>query len=212
MNSKIIPSIIAKNQRELDFRLNKTKKISKKFHLDIMDANFVKNKSLLFDFKIPKKMKYEAHLMIKNPKEWIEKNYKKVNLIIFHFESLKKNEIKNLIKFVKSKKRKVGISIKPRTKVNEIKNYLKGLDVILLMTVNPGSYGAKFLPYTLKKISEIKKVNSKIKVQVDGGINDKTILIARDFEIDSFVSGSYLQKAKDIKKAVSLLDKSIKRR
>ena len=211
MKSKIIPSIIAKNQRELDIRFDKIKGISKKIHLDIMDGKFVKNKSLFFDFKVSKKTKCETHLMIKNPKEWVEKNYKKVDIIIFHFESLKKNEVSNLIKFIKSKKRKVGISIKPKTKVSVIKNYLKDLDMVLVMTVNPGSYGAKFLPSTLKKTNEIRKLNSKIKIQVDGGINDKTILIAKNFRIDGFISGSYLQKAKDIKKAASLLNKLIKR-
>ena len=90
---QIIPSLIATSQKELDKRFNKVKKHFKIFHLDIMDGKFVKNKSLFFDFKLPRgKLKYRAHLMVKNPKKWIKENWKKVDLIIFHIKSCKNDK------------------------------------------------------------------------------------------------------------------------
>jgi len=122
MKKQIVPSLIAKTQKELDKRFNKVKKHFKTFHLDIMDGKFVRNKSLLFNFSLPKKgLKYEAHLMMKNPKKWIKENYKKSNLIIFHIKSCKNDkEIKELIKLIKSKRRKVGISLNPETLYHQI--------------------------------------------------------------------------------------------
>ncbi len=209
---KIIPSLIAKNQKELDKRFDKVKNYFKIFHLDIMDGKFVKNKSLLFDFIFSnRKFKYETHLMINNPREWIKKNWKKSDLIIFHVESLKNEvEVKEIIKLIKSKKRKVGIAINPETKVNKIISYLNLVDKILIMSVNPGRYGSKFLPNVLNKIKEIKKLNSKLKISIDGGINDKTILKILKLGIDSFVVGSYLQKSKNIKKDVLGLKEILK--
>ena len=204
---QIIPSLIANSQKELELQFNKVKKHFKTFHLDIMDGKFVKNKSLLFDFVLPKrKYKYEVHLMVKNPKKWIEENSKKSNLIIFHIESVKsEKEARAIIKLIKSKKKKVGIAINPKTNANKIIPYLKIIDRILIMTVNPGKYGAKFIPNTLKKVKEIKKINSKINIELDGGINEKSIFQAKNSGANYFSIGSYLQKSKDMKKSIESL-------
>lgn len=201
---QIIPSLIAKSQKELEKRFDKVKNISKVFHLDIMDGKFVKNKSLFFDFILPKKrFKYEAHLMVKNPESWVKKNWNKSDLIIFHIESLNnETEVKNLIKLIKSKRRKVGISINPRTKIKKITNYLNLIDMVLVMTVNPGKYGAKFLPDTLKKVKEIKKLKSRLNIEIDGSVNLKTINRASKSKANLFVVGSFLQKSKNPKKAM----------
>ena len=209
---QIIPSLIAKSQKELEKRFDRVKNCSKVFHLDIMDGKFVKNKSLSFDFKLPKKQfKYEAHLMIKKPEKWIKKNWKKSNLIIFHVESLKNEaEVKNLIKLIKSKRKKVGISINPKTKIKKIINYLNLIDRVLVMTVVPGRYGAKFLPDVLKKVKEIKKLKPKLNVEIDGSVNLKTINRASNSGANLFVVGSFLQESKNPKKAIGNLKKRIR--
>jgi ribulose-phosphate 3-epimerase len=200
----IIPSIIAKNQKELEKRIKKVKNSAKWLQLDVMDGKFVKNSSINFDFSLPKtKCRYEAHLMVKNSESWIEKNAKKVNTIIFPIESAKDPD--KLIKLIKNKKKKTGMSLNPRTKIDRIKKYLKKVDLILFMTVNPGKYGAKFLPSVLKKIKELRKI-SKIEVEVDGGINPKTIGKASKAGANRFVVGSYLQKAGKVNKAVRKLE------
>jgi len=175
-----------------------------------MDGKFVKNKSLMFNFKLPKRgLNYEAHLMVKNPRNWIKNNHKKVDTIIFHIETCKnENGVKELIKLVKLKRKKFGIAINPRTKVEKIKAFLVSINMVLVMTVNPGKYGAKFLPYTLKKIKELRKLKPRLNIEVDGGINDKTISLAKKSGANSFVVGSYLQKSKDVKKAIEKLNKN----
>src|SRR3989344_5593738 len=167
MNYKIIPSVIAKSQKELDERFSKISSLSKTIHLDLLDGKFVKTHSLDFDFNTESPKNYEAHLMIKNPEPWIRDNAKNTKTIFFHFESTKSPE--KIIKLIKSKKRKVGIAINPKTPSKKIFPFLKQVDVILVMTVNPGHYGAKFLPSMLNKISEIRKADKKINIQVDGG-------------------------------------------
>jgi len=184
---KIIPSIIARNQKELD-KIIKKVSFAPLMQIDIMDGKFVKNKSFDFDFTLPKK-KYEAHLMVKDPISWIKKHGKKVNTIYFHYEAVK-NHIE-VIKEIRKIKKKVGIAINPKTKVDKIKKLIKYVDNVLIMTVYPGKYGAKFLPFTTKKIQELKKY--KVTIEVDGGISNKTITQAKDANL--FISGSYLLKS-----------------
>ena len=207
MKTKVIASIIAKNQKELNERLKKTAPV-RNFQLDVMDGKFVKNKSLMFDFKLPKvKGNYEAHLMIKNPELWIKKNAIKVNTIIFHYEAVK--DVGKTIKLIKSKKKRVGIAINPNTSIEKIKPYLDQVYLILIMTVHPGKYGAKFVLSTLKKIKQLRKMKRKLNIEVDGSINDKTVIRVIKAGANMFVSGSYLQKSKNIKDSVAKLKKAL---
>ena len=211
MKKQIIPSLIAKNKKELDKRFDKVKPHSKVFQLDIMDGKFVKNKSLMFDFSLPKGKKYEAHLMVKNPESWISRNWKKADLIIFHIESLKSNsKVREIIKLIKLKRKKIGIALNPTTKVKRIIPYLNSINMILVMTVIPGRYGSKFLPNTLKKVKEIRKLKPKLNIEVDGGINDKTISKTKKAGATSFIVGSYLQKSEDVKTSFKFLEDKLK--
>jgi len=201
MKPEIIPSIIARGQRELDSRISKVSRHFEWLQLDVMDGKFVKNKSLMFDFKLPKtKCKYEAHLMMKNPLPWIEKNWGKVDTMIIHREVFeKKSELHEMIKIILSKDVKVGLAINPETKVNELEPFLDEIDLVLFMTVNPGHYGAAFLPKVLDKVKQLKlKHNFKGEIEVDGGINNKTIHATLRAGANRFVVGSYLQKAKNV--------------
>ena len=211
MKTAIIPSLIAKNQKEFDKIFGKVKSHSKIFQLDIMDGKFVKNKSLIFNFKLPKGKKYEAHLMVKNPESWISRNWKKADLIIFHIESLKSNsKVREIIKLIKLKRKKIGIALNPTTKVKRIIPYLNSINMILVMTVIPGRYGSKFLPNTLKKVKEIRKLKPKLNIEVDGGINDKTIHQTKKAGATSFVIGSYLQKSEYVKTSFKFLKDKLK--
>ncbi len=200
---KIIPSIIAKNQKEFNERFGKVKNLSNVFHLDVMDGKFVKNKSLNFDLILPRNKKYVIHLMVNNPEKYIKIVHSKADTIIFHPESTKNPE--SIIKLIKSKRRKVGIAINPKTQVDGIRPHLKSVSLVLVMTVNPGKYGAKFLPNTLKKIKQLRKLKKNLDIRVDGGINPRTIRSASRAGADSFVSGSYLQKAGSPEKAIKEL-------
>ena len=90
--------------------------------------------------------------------------------------------------------KKVGIAIKPSTRLSKIKKYLPLLDEVLILTVHPGKYGAKFHPKSLEKVKQLRRLMPKMDIEVDGGINDKHIILAEKAGANLFVSGSYLQK------------------
>ncbi len=201
MERIIIPSIIAKSQEELDNRINKVKDYARLLQLDIMDGLFVPNRSLDFDFKLPK-IKFEAHLMINNPEEWIIKHCKKVHTILVHIESCKDPE--NIIRIVKGK-RKIGFALNPETPLQRIENYLDETEQVLIMTVNPGFYGAKFLPETLDKVRTLRKMRPNLNIEVDGGINSETIKKVHEAGANMFVSGSYLMNSENVGEAFERL-------
>lgn len=187
----IWPSIMAKTQTELNQDLARLKNATSTVHLDIVDGQFANNKTFQFPFKLSKKFHYTAHLMVNHPEQWITKHGKKVDVIIFHPETVK--DVFSLIKTVQSLKKKVGLALLPQTKVASVKKYLSQLDYLLILTVKPGFYHGKFLKSELKKIPEIRKINPHLKLIVDGGMNPQTIKQART--ADYFVSGSYTTKA-----------------
>ncbi len=203
----IIPAIIARRQKELDEHLSKVEGYSELVQLDIMDKTFAPNNSLDFDFDVSgKNSRFEAHLMITDPMGWIEKNWWKVDTIIVHFESCEKPE--DIIKFVKNKGKKIGFAIIPETAVHNVKPYLDDIDQLLIMTVNPGFYGSEFLPETLSKISEARKIKPNLDIEVDGGVTPDTIKLVNDAGANMFVSGSYILKS-DVKEAIDSLKKLI---
>lgn len=208
MKKQIIPAIIVKNQKELDESLSKVIDLVEIIQLDIMDGKFVPNESLNFDFKLPKtNCLFEAHLMISEPIKWIEKNHKKVHTILIHFESC--TDIYRAIDLARSKNKKVGVVLNPETPINAIKDILDEIDQVLIMTVNPGFYGSSFLPETVNKISDLRKLRPDFDIEVDGGINDKTIGIVDKAGANLFVSGSYIMKSSNVKNAIENLKKII---
>ena len=145
--------------------------------------------------------------MIKSPEKWIEKHGHKVELCIPQFEEVKDKD--KYILLSKKTKKKVAFALKPETKVKELKPFLNEINYLLILTVHPGFYGAKYLRSPLKKIKQIKKLNSKIKIIVDGHMNQETIKEAKNSGADYFVSGSFLSKSDNPKKALKELKRAI---
>ena len=208
MKQIIWPSLMCNSQKELNEDFKKLKGVVKTLHLDIVDGKFAPSKVMQFPFRLSSDFVYNAHLMIKSPEVWIKKNIKRINLFIPHFEEVKDKE--EYIQWMKNEKKKVAFAIKPETKVSELVQYLNKIDYILVLTVHPGFYGAKYLPKNLDKIKQIKKINSKIKVIVDGGMNPK--IIGKVFKVgaDYFVSGSYTTKSDNPKQSIKNLMGAIK--
>jgi ribulose-phosphate 3-epimerase len=204
MKNLIVPAIIAKTQQEMEKRISKVKDCCHVLQLDVMDGRFVPNNSLDFDFKLPQaNCIYEAHLMVEEPEEWVEKHYKKVDLIIAHYEALENPQ--EIIELVKSKGKRISFAINPETGVEKIRPYLDDLDHVLVMTVNPGFYGSKFLPEALDKVRELRKLKPNLDIEVDGGISPATIRQAYDAGANLFVCGSYLQKSENVRAAIKTL-------
>lgn len=199
---------MAKSQSELDRDLKKLKNLTSFIHLDIDDGKFVNNKVMQFKLKLPKHFQYHAHLMVNHPKPFIKKYSKQINLFIPQLETIP--SIPQYIKWIKSQQKPVAFALKPETKITRLKPFLKDVDYILILTVHPGFYGALFLPKALKKISSIKKINPKIKIILDGGMNPKTIPQTKKYPIDYYISGSYTTKADNPKQSIYNLLKSLK--
>ncbi len=181
-------------------------------HFDVMDGLFVPNisfgepvlKSLCPHSTVP----VDVHLMIVNPENYVD-NYADsgADYITFHYEATK--NAKSVIEKIHSKGVKAGISIKPNTPVSDILPYLKEVDMVLIMTVEPGFGGQSFIVETLDKIKELSNViNEKsldVLLQVDGGINGETSAKVIENGANVLVSGSYIFKADDMKSAVNSL-------
>lgn len=178
-------------------------------HIDVMDGHFVPNitigipvvKSIRQITKLP----LDVHLMIENPEKYVEA-FKSAgaDILTFHYEAVDNPKI--LINKIKSLNCKVGMSIKPKTKPEEILKYLKDLDLLLVMTVEPGFGGQSFMQDCAEKISIIKQNAPKnLIIQVDGGINNKTAEICKTYGANSLVAGNYIYKSNDIKMAIKSL-------
>ena len=203
-NKKIIPAVIAKSQKEFKEKINKVKDFVDIIQLDFMDGEFVPNKSINFDFKIPSSdCEFEAHLMIQDPLKWVEKHYKKVDTILVHFESCK--DPQKVIDIAKKKVKRIGFVLNPETPIDYIQNFLDDIDQVLIMTVNPGFYGSPFLSEMIDKIKKLRKKCPNLDIEVDGGITDKTIGLVNGAGANLFVSGSYIVNSDNVKKAIENL-------
>jgi ribulose-phosphate 3-epimerase len=172
-------------------------------HLDVMDGVFVNNISFGPDFiksiRSLTDKTFDTHLMIIDPIKYIKQFAEAGSqYITFHVEA--KSDVMETINLIKSYNVKPGISIKPNTKVEEIKKYLPYVDQVLVMSVEPGFGGQGFMPNSIDKVKELynlrKENNYNYLINIDGGINDKTIESVKDY-IDMAVVGSYITKATD---------------
>ncbi|MFB0565074.1 MAG: ribulose-phosphate 3-epimerase [Candidatus Aminicenantaceae bacterium] len=208
MKKIIIPAVIADSQEKLDEIFSKIMDSAHLLQLDVMDGKFVPNKSLDFNFRLPeKKYQFEAHLMVENPEEWIERNWQKVDTLIAHFESVKSPQ--EVINSVKNKRKKMAFALNPETDTDQIKDYVYDLDQVLIMTVHPGFYGSPFLPETLEKVARLRKLKPDLDIEVDGGIKPDTIGQADKAGANMFVSGSYLIRSDSVQERIDVLKSKI---
>lgn len=177
------------------------------FHLDVMDGNFVSNTSysvLQIKNMIKKcNKKIDAHFMVNNPLYYLDElKEEKIEYFTFHVEL---DNVESIINKIKSYNFKVGLSIKPNTDINVLNKYLDNIDLILIMSVEPGYGGQKFLPSTLSKLNNIRNLigNRNIKLAVDGGINNDTIKLLDD--VDIVVVGSYITNNSDYQEQIDKL-------
>ena len=181
-------------------------------HVDIMDGKFVPN--IAFDDKtiekvnLNSKKKLDYHLMVKNPKDYILKCVKNnADIISVHYEE--NDNVYNDLISIKKLGCRAGLAINPSTKISQVSNLFKHVDILLLMSVQPGKGGQKFLDKTFKKVIESKKIidemNYKIKIEIDGGIDNKVSKKLFNLGSNIIVSGSYIIKNQNITSAISNL-------
>ena len=211
--SKIIvsPSILSADFANLENEVKELQKCGADWiHIDVMDGHFVPNitigapvvKAIKPHCNIP----LDVHLMIENPQNYVEDFVKAgADIITIHYEAT--GELtEDVISHIKSQDILVGLSIKPKTPPQEILKYLLMVDMVLIMTVEPGFGGQTFMEDCAQKIPIIRQnAPENLIIQVDGGINEETAKICRDLGANSLVAGSYIFKSTDINDAIQSL-------
>ena len=211
MNKTIIaPSILSADFSELGNEILKVEKSGADWiHIDVMDGHFVPNITIgapvVKNIRKVTKLPLDVHLMIENPEKYLDDfALAGSDIITFHYEAVKESD--KLISKIKEKGIKAGISIKPKTPAKEIFPYLDKVDLVLVMTVEPGFGGQKSMNDCAAKIKEIRSnAPEKLIIEVDGGINKDTAKICKEYGVNALVAGNYIYKAEDIKAAIESL-------
>jgi ribulose-phosphate 3-epimerase len=212
---KISPSILSADFSKLGEEIVSLEKAGADYiHIDVMDGHFVPNITIgpevIKRLRPVTKLTFDVHLMIA-PVDNFVKDFANAgaDIITFHPEATK--DISQTIKLIKSFGKKVGISLKPKSPIDLIENHLKDIDLILIMSVEPGFGGQKFMPEVLDKMKKLRNiVNEKklnVDIEIDGGINFENSSKAKEFGANILVSGSTVFKENngDLKKNIQLL-------
>ena len=201
----IAPSILAADFSSLRAEIKKIEKAGADMvHIDIMDGHFVPNITIgppvVRDIRKLTKLPLDVHLMIQEPEKYIDE-FKKAGsgIITIHAES--KGDIKALLARIKSLGLKAGISLRPKNGLDLIKDYLGGADMVLMMTVEPGFGGQKFMKEVLPKIKRLRTIYEK-DIEVDGGINKETARDAIEAGANVLVAGTFVFGSKDVRQAI----------
>jgi len=207
----IAPSILSSDFANLEAEIKRLEENGADWvHVDVMDGHFVPN--LTIGAPVVKAIKpitsipLDVHLMIDNPAKYV-KDFALAgsDIITFHYEATKEKTFE-VINIIKSYGIKVGLSIKPNTSVNEIKPYLDLVDLILVMTVEPGFGGQKFMKDCADKIIEIRAYTDKdLIIEVDGGINAETAQYCKKLGANALVAGNYVFSSDNMKEAIASL-------
>src|SRR3989338_1423487 len=209
---KIAPSILSADKSRINEEIKEIEKYSDLIHVDIMGGIFVPPTTVDADFvkTIRTRVPLDVHLMVHEPSDSYIKGFVNAGAssITVHEEACRNPE--RQISFIKSSGIRAGISIKPKTPLERIKKYLKMVDMVLIMTVEPGWAGQKFISDTMPKVRELRSINRRMDIEVDGGITPYTARIAYDEGANVFVAGSAIFWQKDRVKAINEIISSLK--
>ncbi|MDD3419531.1 MAG: ribulose-phosphate 3-epimerase [Candidatus Gastranaerophilales bacterium] len=206
----IAPSILSADFANLQSEIERIEKAGADWvHIDVMDGHFVPNLTIgapvVKGIKKATKLPFDVHLMIDAPWKYIPDFVKAgADIITIHQEACVEN-LSEVIAQIKSFGIKAGVSIKPKTSVDAIKDILPEVDMVLVMSVEPGFGGQSFMYESLPKIKELRSLSHNLDIQVDGGINADTAKLVIEAGANILVAGSSVYGAKNIEEAINSL-------
>lgn len=192
----VAPSLLAADFSRLKEEVQEVEKCGAEYlHLDVMDGNFVPNISygspVISAIRPHSNLVFDVHLMVEEPDRFIKDFVDAgADIITVHVEATK--HLHRTIQLIKSYGKKVGVALNPATPIETLKHVVKEIDMILIMSVNPGFGGQAFIPEVLSKIEELRKLYPEMDIEVDGGVNDKTVEDIKEAGANILVAGSYL--------------------
>ena len=212
---QISPSILSADFSQLGKEIKKLEDAgADMIHVDVMDGHFVPNLTIgppvIKALKKNSSLPFDVHLMISPVHKYIE-SYSNAGADIITIHPEATNDLLESINKIKEFKKKVGISLNPETKIEIVKKFLDQIDLILIMSVNPGFGGQKFMPEVLNKVKKLDEIRKNLKlnfvIEIDGGINFENSKLAIESGVDILVSGTTIFKNNngDIKKNIDLL-------
>ena len=215
METIISPSILSADFANLERDIKKVASAGAKWvHIDVMDGHFVPNITIgapvVKSLRKATNLVLDVHLMISEPKKYVKDFIEAgADIITFHYESQSDLTLE-IIKEIKDAKKLAGISIKPMTPSSAIEKFIPYLDMVLIMTVEPGFGGQKFMHECVSKIADIREfariyTKNDLYIQVDGGINDISAKICTKMGANSLVAGSYIFNSDNIDLAIKSL-------
>lgn len=211
MKNKILvsPSLLSANFADLGNECKRLQQCGADWvHCDVMDGVFVPNLSMgiktIADIRPYTTLPLDVHLMITSPERYIVDFVKAgADIITFHLEATDK--IVETIQLIKNSGKKVGISIKPNTTTDKLLPYINDIDMVLVMSVEPGFGAQKFMPQSIKKVQEVRQMSSTVWIQVDGGVNADNAKLLIEAGANVLVAGTTVFKAQDMAKAIESL-------
>lgn len=214
MIPKVAPSVLSADFGELNKEIQLINKSSAySIHVDVMDGVFVPNISfgqpIVKTLSLISNKPLDVHLMIVDPIKFIDEFVFDNTLnITIHYEST--NKIEETLDYIKSKNIKSGLAIKPNTEIDEIESYIQKVDILCLMSVNPGFSGQNFIENTYTKLKQLRKLIEKKKlstlIQIDGGVNNTNAKKLFRLGADILVSGNYIFKSENPNKVIEYLN------
>ncbi|MFC1962434.1 ribulose-phosphate 3-epimerase [Chloroflexota bacterium] len=200
--TKIVPAILTNSPAELETLLRQAESFTPWAQIDIMDGQFVPSQSITSAdiIQAKPKLQWEAHLMVRDPADYFG-GFKEagVQRVVFHYEATSYGE--QTIAQARAMGLQVGLAVNPETPVSALQHLLNRVDSVLFLSVNPGFYGAPFIPEVLDKIRELRRLSPQANIGIDGGIKESNVNLVAQSGVDSICVGSAIFREPDPGKA-----------